>query len=154
MQAAGASIMARKTPTAVNIGSHIVTGGIILQILWFGFFMLVAVVFNVRINKAPTARSASRTIPWRKHIHTLYLASALIMIRSIVRAVEYIEGFNGFILSHEAFLYVFDSLPMLCVMILLNVVHPSEVYALLRGGKMSRGGLKLYHVGQPSLAYN
>ena len=68
------------------------------------------------------------------------------MMRSVIRMVEYAQGNAGYILTHEAFLYIFDAVPMLGVMTLLNVVHPSEIYALLRGGKVSRGGLKLYSI--------
>ena len=77
----------------------------------------------------------------------LYVASVLILIRSLLRLEEYAEGTTGYVLSHEMFLYIFDAVPMLCVMVLLNLVHPSEVYALLRGGTMSQG-LKLYTVGK------
>lgn len=146
--------MAGKTPAAIKNGQHIVIGGLVLQILFFGFFMIVAVVFNLRINKIPTTRSASRDVPWRKHLNALYVASILVMIRSIFRVIEYSQGDAGYILSHETFLYIFDSVLMLGVMILLNIIHPSEIYALLRGGKLSRGGLKLYTLSQPPLAYS
>ena len=146
--------MAGKTVTAVRNGQHIVIGGLVIQILFFGFFVIVALVFNLRINKAPTARSASQNIPWKKHIHALYYASALIMLRSVFRVVEYAQGNAGYIISHEVFLYIFDSVLMLGVMILFNIVHPSEICALIRGGKVSRGGLKLYTLSQPSLAYS
>ena len=127
-------------------------GGIIIQILWFGFFVVVALIFNLRINKEPTARS--RDMPCRKHMHTIYFASVLIMVRSIVRTVEFIQGDAGYIISHEIFLYVFDAVLMLSVMAVFNVIHPSEVYALLRGGKMTQGGLKLYTVNRSTLSYN
>ena len=139
--------------TAVRNGQHVVIGGLVLQIIFFGFFVVVAAVFNLRINKVPTARSASSSVPWKRHIHALYYASSLIMLRSIFRVVEYVQGNDGYIMSHEVFLYIFDSVLMLGVMILLNVVHPSEIYALLRGGKMSRGGLKMYDVGPQSLPH-
>lgn len=84
-------------------------------------------------------------------MRALYVASALILVRSILRLEEYAEGTTGFVLSHEYFLYIFDSLLMLCVLVLFNLVHPSEVYALLRGGKMSQG-LKLHTVSQPTTA--
>ena len=84
-------------------------------------------------------------------MRALYLASALILIRSILRLEEYAEGTTGFVLSHEYFLYIFDSLLMLCVMVLFNFVHPSEIYALLRGGMMSHG-LKIYPISQPTVA--
>lgn len=145
--------MAGKTMTAVRNGQHVVIGGLVLQIIFFGFFVVVAAVFNLRINKVPTARSASSSVPWRRHIHALYCASGLIMLRSILRVVEYVQGNAGYIMSHEVFLYIFDSALMLGVMVLLNVVHPSEIYALLRGGKVSRGGLKLYDISSQSSPY-
>ena len=146
--------MAGKTMTAVHNGQHVVIGGLVLQIIFFGFFVATATVFNLRINKVPTARSASSSVPWRRHLHALYYASGLIMLRSIFRVVEYAQGNAGYIMSHEAFLYIFDSILMLSVMVVLNFVHPSEIYALRRGGKVSRGGLKLYDIGPQSLAYS
>jgi len=139
--------MAGKTLSAMRTGSNVVVGGLCSQILFFGFFLVVAVVFYTRIRRSPTVRSSPGSgIPWRKHLHALYAASALIMIRSIFRVVEYIQGNDGYLMRHEAYSYVFDSVLMLGVMILFNIIHPSEVQALLRGGKASRGGLKMYSI--------
>ena len=80
---------------------------------------------------------------WRTHLVALYAASVLIMIRSVFRLVEYLQGFSGYLLSHEVFLYMFDALLMFCVMVLLNIVHPSEVVALVNGGKAAKRGWKM-----------
>lgn len=151
MQALGAGITASKTESSVSRGQKVITGGLFVQVIFFVFFLIVALVFQRRTKKNPTARSSSPDVPWKKHMRALYLASALILIRSVLRLEEYAEGTTGFVLSHEYFLYIFDSLLMLCVMVLFNFIHPSEVYALLRGGKMSQG-LKLYTVDQPTVA--
>jgi hypothetical protein len=135
-----------KAQSTVKIGQKVVVGGLLVQIIFFGCFVLVAVLFQIRIRKAPTPQSQSALIPWRKHLNALYGASILILIRSVFRVAEFIQGNDGYILSHEWFLYIFDSVLMLGVMVIFNVVHPSEVKALLRGGKLSRGGLKLYDV--------
>ena len=60
-------------------------------------------------------------------MHVLYLASALIMIRSVFRVVEYLQGNNGYLLRHEVYLYIFDAFLMLVVMCLFNWVHPAEI---------------------------
>ncbi|CAI4520770.1 BBF_collapsed_G0023470.mRNA.1.CDS.1 [Saccharomyces cerevisiae] len=52
---------------------------------------------------------------------TLMLSSILIMVRSIVRLVEFVEGYDGFIISHEYFIYVFDAVPMLLAAIVFIV---------------------------------
>lgn len=69
----------------------------------------------------------------------MYVTSCLIMIRSLFRVVEYLQGFNGYILEHEAFLYIFDALLMFSVMAVFIAVHPSEVNALLKGGQAAKG---------------
>jgi len=138
--------MAGKTASKIRLGQHVVVIGLVIQILFFGFFIVVAAVFNLRINKSPTPQSNSPSIPWRKHLHVLYAASFLILVRSVFRVVEFISGSNGYIMTHEIFLYIFDAILMLGVMILFNLIHPSEINALLKGGKMSRG-LGLYSLG-------
>ena len=47
-------------------------------------------------------------------------------------------------MSHEAFLYIFDAVLMFGVVLLFNIVHPSEINAWLRGGRFStKAGLEL-----------
>jgi hypothetical protein len=65
------------------------------------------------------------------------------MIRSVFRVVEYVQGFSGYLLSHEVYLYIFDSTLMFCVMAMFNFVHPSEVVALVNGGKAAKRGWKM-----------
>ena len=75
-------------------------------------------------------------MPWRRHIYTLYVASVLILIRCTFRIVEYQQGNEGYLLGQEVFLYIFDAVLMLAVMILLNAVHPGEISDLLRQGNV------------------
>jgi hypothetical protein len=87
---------------------------------------------------APLPRTSLSDLPWQRHLFNLYFTSALIMIRSIFRAVEYIGGNAGYLLSHEVFLYVFDATLMFFIMVSFNWVHPSRVtdayQKRLRGG--------------------
>ncbi|KAL3427231.1 RTA1 domain protein [Phlyctema vagabunda] len=144
MQSAGGGIMSGGA-SSMKTGEKIVIGGLFVQILFFGVFIVVAIKFDRSITRDPTAQSQSKHIPWKKHLTTLYVASGLIMVRSIFRVIEYIQGNAGYLLRNEVFLYVFDGVLMLSVMVLFNFVHPSEVKALLRGGKMVKG-LKISYV--------
>lgn len=92
---------------------------------------MVAVKFHISISRVPAIRLCNE-LPWQKHMNTLYIASTLIMVRSIFRVVEYLQGFNGYLLHHEAYLYIFDGLLMFLVMVLLNVVHPGELAASMK----------------------
>lgn len=113
-----------------NLGKTIILVGLCIQISSFGFFVLVSVFFQYR------ARNHFRKLPpglgWQKHLYTLYAVSLLILIRSIVRVVEYVQGLDGYIYSHEAFLYVFDSTLMFIAMVIMNVVHPADIARLLK----------------------
>jgi hypothetical protein len=57
----------------------------------------------------------------------LYIVSALIMVRSIFRVIEYILGQSGYPLKHEWTLYIFDSVPMLFVTIIFFLRYPSQL---------------------------
>jgi tellurite resistance protein TehA-like permease len=118
-----------------NLGKNVIIAGLIIQIVVFGIFVLVAALFHVRMRKCPTPKALSPGIPWQKHLWVLYIASALILVRSLFRLVEYIQGNDGYLLSREWYLYVFDGCLMVAVMGVFAWWHPSEVYALLKGGK-------------------
>ena len=49
------------------------------------------------------------------------------MIRSVFRVVEYAQGSDGCLLHREVWLYIFDALLMVVVMLLFNVIHPSVI---------------------------
>ncbi|KAF7716855.1 RTA-like protein [Penicillium ucsense] len=125
IQAAGGGVMAGASLSAVHNGEKIVIAGLVIQIVFFGLFITTCALFHKRVRKSPTARSLELNRAWRKYLHILYAANLLIMIRSIFRLIEYAMGNNGYILRHEVFLYIFDGLLMLVVMVLFNVVHPS-----------------------------
>ncbi|KAL5003686.1 RTA1 like protein-domain-containing protein [Aspergillus recurvatus] len=127
VQAAGGGVMASGSLSAVHNGEKIVIAGLVIQILFFGFFIATCAIFHKRVNRFPTERSLELGSSWCKHLMILYAGNMLIMIRSVFRLIEYAMGNNGYLLRHEAFLYVFDGVLMLVVMILFNIVHPSGV---------------------------
>jgi hypothetical protein len=126
------------TSSTAQTGKFIIVAGLILQFIWFVFFVAVAAVFHYRMIAVPTTRSLQPDIRWKQYLRSIYFVSILIMIRSLVRIIEYVQGYTGYILSHEVFLYLFDALLMLIVMVWMNWKHPSEISRLLRreGAKM------------------
>jgi hypothetical protein len=124
-------------------------GGLGIQIIVFGFFVYVAAIFHRRMLRHPTDRVQNDPwLPWQKHLCVLYGTSAIILVRSVFRLIEYAQGNGGYLLRTEAWLYVFDAALMMLVMLWFAVVHPSEIYALLKGqkGKAVRWGYKVYEV--------
>ena len=48
-------------------------------------------------------------------------------IRIIFRLAEYSSGLDSTIPNHEAYQYIFDSLPMFIALVLFNVIHPGKI---------------------------
>ncbi|PQE19470.1 hypothetical protein CJF32_00007432 [Rutstroemia sp. NJR-2017a WRK4] len=130
----------RLTTSASNIrlGNRLVMMGLGEQMIFLAIFVFIAGKFQYNISRNPTPRIcgstefkfAPVTIPLKKHLITLYIASALIAIRSVVRLFENLQGTRGFIREHEVFLVIFDAVLMFHVMLLLHFIHPSQIISL------------------------
>lgn len=77
---------------AVKRGENIILGGLILQILIFGFFIVVAGIWQRRLEAYQSSAAAATEIQWKKYIRLLYAASACITIRNTCRVIEYAMG--------------------------------------------------------------
>jgi hypothetical protein len=132
------------------MGKNVIIGGLFVQIIFFGFFLLSAVVFQRRFVTAvgggggwgyvsTTSSASADHLPWRKHMFALHTSSVLILVRSVMRVVEYVQGTDGFVMSNEVFIYAFDGLLVWVVLVILVVVHPCEVGRLLKREKMRMG---------------
>jgi hypothetical protein len=111
-------------------GKNIILLGLWLQIIFFGLFLLVAVLFQIRGRQH--LRSLPQNLGWQKHLYTLYAVAGLILVRSLFRVAEYIQGTDGFLYTHEVFLYIFDALLIFGAMVAMNVTHPADIARLLR----------------------
>ncbi|CZR65703.1 related to RTM1 protein [Phialocephala subalpina] len=133
-QAIGAGNMAGRTAAAISRGQTIILIGLVLQVVSFLFFIVTAAVFHLRVRSGPTQKLLTEpNLPWQKHLLALYATSFLILIRCVFRLIEYSQGRSGSLMTHEVFLYIFDSVLMLGTMLVFIVIHPSEVNALLKG---------------------
>jgi hypothetical protein len=113
------------------MGNKILLAGFILQIVAFSFFIFMAWKFHVRLSQQSTMISG-----WAKYMYALYGASVAILVRNIVRIVEYPQGSDGFIASHEVMLYIFHAFLMFCVILVFLVVHPGSLVAARRSAKI------------------
>lgn len=82
-------------------GQAIIVAGLFVQIIVFGLFIIVTTLFHRRIYLRPTPRSQSVQVPWFRYILVLYGVSVLVMVRSIFRTVEFIQGREGELQSNE-----------------------------------------------------
>ncbi|KAF7172022.1 hypothetical protein CNMCM6106_006339 [Aspergillus hiratsukae] len=127
LQGTGGGIQSSGSIDSMKFGEHIIVAGLFVQILFFGFFIITAGSFDMKLRRYPIPRCFEGRIPWRKHLNVLYGTSVLILIRSVFRLVEYLQGNDGFLLHHEIFLYIFDAVLIFIAMAVFNISHPSEI---------------------------
>ncbi|KAH6912625.1 RTA1 like protein-domain-containing protein [Coprinopsis sp. MPI-PUGE-AT-0042] len=159
-QGGGGGILA----TGNTAGEKLVLGGLLFQIVAFSFFLLVAIAFDMEQRKRfrsragiPARKGWKNVEGWRKMLYALYAASILLLVRNTFRVIEYAQGHDGYLLRNEIWLYIFDSVLMFVLMVLLNVVHPGEVligdtYNLKKqvekggkGGRRARDEIEMGH---------
>ena len=74
-----------KDQSKVKLGNNMIVAGLFVQILFFGFFIVVCVVFHRRMLATPSHAVGDTQIPWPRYMKVLYIASVLVMVRSIYR---------------------------------------------------------------------
>lgn len=112
------------------LGKCIVIAGLIIQLLLFTLLIVTEVRFSWRVKSvSPIVEHISSR--WRFLNNVLLLCSFLILFRSFVRAVEYIQGLDGYINSYEAFLHCFNSIPMLLVVVIFfGTMHWCNIFSV------------------------
>ncbi|KAJ5176921.1 RTA-like protein [Penicillium canariense] len=132
-----------------KLGSDIVVAGLVIQVIMFCFFIGTTVVFQVRMHRFPTTESFNGRVKWKSHLRVLYAISLLVLIRSLFRVVEYVEGNDGYPLTHEWTLYVFDSILMLAVMAIWAIWHPGILQESLQSDRAPLSLRSLSEDAQP-----
>ena len=129
IQAGGAGTLTQaKSGSLTKTGQYVIVGGLVFQLVAFAVFFASAVVFDVRSRKHGATNPTAQKI-----LAMLYATSLLVMLRNIVRAVEYATGQDGYLLVHEWVIYVLDGAPMLSVMVIFAVFYPSALQKNSKG---------------------
>ncbi|KAF5971562.1 RTM1-like protein [Fusarium bulbicola] len=130
-----------------KMGEKIIVGGLFVQLFFFGCFIVVSAVFHIRMHRDPTLKSLESRVRWQTYLTTLYVTGVLIWVRSLFRVVEFIEGNDGHLMRSEVWVFVFDGMLMLLVLVWMNWFHPGEIGLLIRGETSITNGLELVKMG-------
>ncbi|KAJ4418487.1 hypothetical protein N0V82_005567 [Gnomoniopsis sp. IMI 355080] len=113
-----------------TLAKTVILVGLVVQILFFGLFIIGAAMFHRRLaaNLSSASLANDNTAHgkgWRGVMHVLYCASALIFCRSVFRLIEFTGSSNSPMMTSEAYIYVCDSTLMLLCLIITGVFHPA-----------------------------
>ncbi|KAL3424030.1 RTM1 [Phlyctema vagabunda] len=127
VQGGASGLTSSDNANTAKLGENIILAGLCIQLALLVFFFATAVIFQVRLRRRPTRQSLASDAPWLQTLYMIYIASALIFARSVFRVVEYVEGQDGYSLTHEWTLYVFDAAPMLVVTFIFWFWYPGHI---------------------------
>lgn len=129
-------------------GENVIIVGLFIQLFIFSCFLVIATNYHYRLSRSPTPESANPNIRWKWYLFTLYLTGGLILVRSIFRVAEFIEGNHGHLMRKEAYVFTFDGFLMVIVLLWMNWFHPGEIGLLLRNEASITNGLQLIKIRQ------
>ncbi|KAF5561557.1 Rtm1p [Fusarium phyllophilum] len=144
LQAGGGGIQSAGTLDLYNLGEKIIIAGLFVQIVVFGFFVVTSILFHTRLLKSPTPESLRGDVPWARYLYVLYATSFLILVRSIFRVIEYLQGNKGYLISHEIFLYIFDAILMALVMVIFMIWYVKHLQKESKPGDIEERELSSY----------
>ncbi|KAJ1305726.1 hypothetical protein OPQ81_010460 [Rhizoctonia solani] len=119
IQAIGGFRAADADPETARSGSRILLVGLIAQLASFALYIIVFVVFLYRMNANRPEESkllADRREffnPWKTLAKSIVVSCIGILVRSIFRTIESLQGPGGHLSTHEVYFYVLDALPLL-----------------------------------------
>lgn len=150
--AGGATTSGQRSQSVLDTGLGIYCGGIGLQMAAIFIFLAISIRFyqhvgaqmqsttcwREELSEDTSQGNSGAAAPWDKPsarlLYGLWATLGCILFRNIYRLIEYTLGFHSVIVRHEWFNYVFDAVPMLTAMTLLNVFYPGKVLQGPRSG--------------------
>ncbi|TQN69831.1 Protein RTM1 [Colletotrichum shisoi] len=127
-QVFGAVMPASGDPNGIKMAKTLTVSGLIVQLAVITPFLLSCWHSHRCAQREASVLKATRAgIQWRKYYLMTYAVASLMFARSLIRGIEYLQGEDGFVMTHEIFLYLFDAVPMVVIMALYLWIHPGRL---------------------------
>ena len=133
----GALVPISGHPAANEVSEKVLLAGLVAELFALTIFFGMTFEIHQRVKTAYQIEEicgsdekgveATKVKGWRKFFMSLEVMAVLLAVRSLVRYMEYAEGNDGFVASHEVFIYLFDAVPLCIIMVLFVVLHPQKL---------------------------
>ncbi|KAK5808233.1 RTA1 like protein-domain-containing protein [Linnemannia elongata] len=107
-----------------NIGDKLFLVGVCAQGASYSLF---SVLFSMALGRLISERRKARMGFDRNTVvifSGLYFSSLFIIIRSVYRIIEFVQGHDGYLISKEVFLFVLDAVPLIFAIGIWAIVWP------------------------------
>lgn len=128
VQAAGGALAsaALSDPSGdTKLGTDIMVGGIIFQMVAITMFTICAADFLCRLVRHKLFYLMTSEV--KSLVTVTTLSVAFIYIRSIYRTIELLQGWTGYLITHEEYFIAFDGATMVAAVAVFNVFHPARL---------------------------
>ncbi|GKT43617.1 putative lipid transporter atnI [Colletotrichum spaethianum] len=129
VQLAGGSLAGPTAPPAEQMKAiHIYMGGIGLQEFFILLFVGLTMKFQLELQRMEKLVGTSPQ-PWKPLMWALYFSLSMITVRIVYRLIEFSSGhgIDNALITHEAYFYVLEALPMFLAIAVFNSMHPAAV---------------------------
>jgi hypothetical protein len=121
IQGAQRMVNTRLSAVEQKVGGDLVKAALIMQAMLFAIFILLGAIFHHRSSKARVLTKGLRSV-----LIVMYISSLIITARCIYRIVEFFEGYQGEVFTHETYFWVFEASIMFANTAMLNIWHPGR----------------------------
>lgn len=139
-QLGGAGVQVTGDQQVMDIGKKVVLTGLIFSLIVFACFVLIAAKFHRRLRQTPTPLlNQNPDLPWQRYMWAIYISCFALMLRNLVRTIQFGAGQTTDVNTKEAYIYVFDAFLMFFTMFLLIIYHPGRLIKKAR--RLNKAGL-------------
>ena len=132
-QIGGAGVQVTGDAKVMSIGKKVVLAGLIFSLFVFAMFILIAIVFHRRLWRNPTpVLVLNPELHWRRYMWAIYVACVAMIVRNLVRTIQFGASQTAPVNTKEAFIYVFDAFLMFLAMLALAIYHPGLLIKKVR----------------------
>ncbi|OXV05515.1 hypothetical protein Egran_06717 [Elaphomyces granulatus] len=118
----GMASIASNNGSDTKPGTDTMVAGILFQLGSITIFVFFAVDFIRRTMKQHVLHTMSRTVV--PLLVSMVLSITCIYIRSIYRTIELLQGWKGFLITHEGYFIALDGAMMVLAVSVFNFIHP------------------------------
>ncbi|MCJ1252227.1 hypothetical protein MMC24_000031 [Lignoscripta atroalba] len=125
MQGIGGGLASTAFQTGVGdpkTGTNIMVSGIVFQMASITVFVALFVLVLLRAQKV---EGLSLTRGIKLTVGATTFAIALIYARSVYRTVELLQGWSGYLITHESYFIALDGTMMVLAVVVYNVLNPA-----------------------------
>lgn len=121
-QGLGGGLMSARAENIRHAGKIIAIVGLIAQMVFILFFYTFCFIFKLKLDNNPTPLATKAKTVSHRGRSLLYLfvsmlvAMIFVLVRCVYRTVQFFQGFPGYLIEHEVFLYVLDALMVFLAM--------------------------------------